>query len=77
MDARSVSSVPAEAEIPVIDLVSPALKRISEKAETWRSVISEHVSLLGSAVGTNRKIGGSGKALVDWMKDQASVVTHL
>ena len=67
IDARCVSSGSVETVVPVIDLVDPTLRRISEKADTWRSVISEHVSLLSSAVGTNRKIGGSGKALVDWM----------
>ena len=64
IDARCVSSVSVEAVVPLIDLVDPALKRISEKADTWRTVISEHVSLLSSAVGTNRKIGGKAKALV-------------
>jgi hypothetical protein len=61
MDARCVSSVSVETVVPVINLVDPVLKRVSEKGDTWRNVISEHVSPLSSAVGTNRKIGGSGK----------------
>ena len=51
-------------ETPVIDLVDPVLKRVSEKGDTWRNAISQHVSLFSSAVGTNRKNGGRGRALV-------------
>ena len=63
VESRCVSSVSVEAvETPVVDLDDPVLKRVSEKGDTWRNAISEHVSLLSSAVRTNRKIGGGGKS---------------
>jgi hypothetical protein len=41
VDRRCVSSVSAEAvEAPVVDLVDPVLKRVSEMGDTWRNAIS-------------------------------------
>jgi hypothetical protein len=78
VDARCVYSVSVEAlETPVFDLVGHVLRRASEKGNTWRNAIAEHVSLLSSAVGTNRNIGGKGKALVRWMADQTNVLSEL
>ena len=78
VEARWVSSVSVEAvERPVLDWIDPVLKRVVAKRDTWRNAISEHVTLLSSAVGTNRKSGGKGKALVRWMTDQANVLTEL
>jgi hypothetical protein len=61
----------------VIDWIDPVLKRVVAKGDTWRNAISEHVTLLDSAVGTNRTSGGEGKALVNWMAEQAYVLSDL
>ena len=78
VEARCVSSLPVEAvERPVLDWIDPVLKRVVAKGNTWRDAISEHVTLLSSAVVANRKSGGKERALVKWMTDQAHVHSEL
>ena len=65
VEARCVSSVSVEAvERPALDWSDPVLKRVVAKGNTWRNAITEHVTLLGNAVGTNRKSGGKKRALI-------------
>jgi len=78
VEARRGSSVSVETvKEPVIDWVDPVLKHVVAKKDTWRNAISEHVTLLSSTVGTNRKSGGEGKTLVKWMTEQAYVLSDL
>ena len=78
MEARRISSVCVEAaKKPVLDWIDPVLKRVVAKGDTWRNAISEHVTLVSSAVGTNRRSGGEGKALVKWMAGQVHVLSEL
>ncbi len=53
------------------------LKRVVARGNTWRDASAEHVTLLSSAVGGNRRNGEEGKAFVRWMTEQADVLSDL